>query len=128
MVADSRREKIERTAVLPAPRADVWDALTRSDLLSAWYGGDVTIDARPGGVVRIIDADGDRRGTVEDVEPGRRLAVRVWSAPSSASAAMTGSRIEFVLDEAGDDTRLTVIESRLGRSTGSSRGAVTLHA
>ena len=40
---------IRREIILPAPREEVWDALTEPDRLADWFANDVDLDLRPGG-------------------------------------------------------------------------------
>jgi uncharacterized protein YndB with AHSA1/START domain len=94
---------VERSVVLDAPASEVWEAII--DDPSGWFGAEVEIDARPGGVVRVDE----RRGTVEHVEPERELSFRVWSPPP-----VQGSRVTFVLEPLDDShTVLTVTETKL---------------
>jgi uncharacterized protein YndB with AHSA1/START domain len=105
-------DRVSRTVELDAPVDRVWAALIEADRLAAWMGARVTIDARPGGLVSVADEDGERRGTVELVDPGRRLALRLWRMPP-AGEGLDGSRIDFSVDDVGSSTRLTVVETRL---------------
>ena len=101
---------VRREIVLPASQEDVWAALTRSEELSAWFGADVEIDARPRGGVIARHPDGTtRRGTVLAANAPYRLVV-VWE-PATRDAE--GSRLEFTLEPVVDGTRLTVIEAQL---------------
>ncbi|HEY0399112.1 MAG TPA: SRPBCC domain-containing protein [Acidimicrobiia bacterium] len=121
---------VRRSVVLPAPVETVWAAITDSGRLSAWLGGEVELDALPGGQIVVREDGRLRRGVVVDVEPLRRLEIQwlpasrrigfVWG-PDDQPAG-TGGRLEFRLEPAeGDDgtqcppavdagTRLTVIE------------------
>ena len=102
--------RVERSVVLPAPREDVWRALTEPDRLASWFGGHVELEGRPGGRVVLSDDDGERWGTVESFEPGRLLVLRLWE----RSARLTGTRVAFSLDPTDGGTRLTVVESPIG--------------
>ena len=106
--------RVERTVVLPAPPDDVWPALAEAERLAAWLGGRVELDARAGGRVVVADEEGERWGTVEDIEPGRTLVLRLWD----RSLARSGTRLEFILDDVEEGTRLTVVESRIGSGQG----------
>lgn len=67
--------EIERSLHVPAPPDAVWDALADPELLGEWFGGDVDVDLRGGGTLRVAGADGvSRHAVVETVEPGRRLS------------------------------------------------------
>ena len=98
--------RIERSIVLPAPPDVVWEALLDEEQLASWFG-DLRLEPRFGGALTFIDDDGaERRGVVEHVDPGHRLAFRWWDGGA-------GSRVELFIDEADDGTRLTVVETGL---------------
>ena len=121
---------VRRSVVLPAPVETVWAAITDSGRLSAWLGGEVELDACPGGQIVVREDGRLRRGVVVDVEPLRHLEIQwlpasrrvgfVWG--SDDEPAGTGGRLEFRLEPAeGTDgaerrsavdagTRLIVIE------------------
>ena len=101
--------RVERKVLLPAPPDDVWPALADAERLAGWLGGRVELDARAGGRVVVADDDGERWGTVEQLQPGRVLVLRLWE----RSAGLSGTRLEFVLDAVEEGTLLTVVESRI---------------
>lgn len=93
----------------------VWETVVEDT--SSWFGGDVDIDARTGGVVTVRDDDGERRGTVEVCEPQRSLAFRVWTSP--LEGPMEGSRVEIHLEPLDEShTALTVVETMLPGPSG----------
>jgi uncharacterized protein YndB with AHSA1/START domain len=93
---------IRKEIVLPAPREEVWQALTEPDRLADWFANDVELDLHPGGGARFRWANGEqRRATVTEVEPGERLAF-AWDGEGE---------VEFTLADAPDGTRLTVVET-----------------
>ncbi len=93
---------IRREIVLPAPREDVWDALTDPDRLAEWFANDVDFDLRPGGGASFRWSNGEERSaTVTEVDPERRLAFE-WD---------DEGEVEFTLDDDVDGTRLTVVET-----------------
>jgi len=93
---------IRKEIVLPAARDDVWDALTDADRLEDWFANDVELDLRPGGGATFRWSNGEeRRATVTEVEPERRLAFD-WEDEGT---------VEFTLDDDPDGTRLVVVES-----------------
>jgi uncharacterized protein YndB with AHSA1/START domain len=99
--------EVRREVVLPAPREEVWSALTESDRLSEWFANDVDLDPRPGGegVFRWDDGE-ERRAVVERVEPERRFEL-AWEDADEAHVA-------FTLEDVPEGTRLTVVESAPG--------------
>jgi uncharacterized protein YndB with AHSA1/START domain len=104
---DDGRARVERTVELDVDVERVWHLLTDDDARSEWFGGDTTIDVRPGGGGRIVEPDGTRRHVeVGDVDPGRRLTWRWW--PDDGPV----SDVAFMIEPVGPVTRLTVTESR----------------
>jgi uncharacterized protein YndB with AHSA1/START domain len=93
---------IRREIVLPAPREEVWEALTDPERLADWFANDVDFDLRPGGGASFRWSNGEERtATVTEVEPERRLAFE-WD---------DEGEVEFTLDDDVDGTRLTVVET-----------------
>ena len=65
---------IRREIVLPAPREEVWEALTEPERLEDWFANDVELDLRPGGGASFRWSNGEeRRATVTEVDPERLL-------------------------------------------------------
>ncbi|HEX8752928.1 MAG TPA: SRPBCC domain-containing protein [Solirubrobacterales bacterium] len=103
---------VERTIVLPAGPAEVWDAITDECLLGEWLADYVELDPREGGELRCRYEDGEeRRGEVELVEEAERLAFH-WQREGSGP-----SRVEFIVDAVAEGTRLRVIETSLAGPT-----------
>lgn len=93
---------IRKEITLPSPREEVWEALTDPERLSDWFANDVELDLRPGGGASFRWANGEeRRATVTEVDPERRLAFE-WEDEGD---------VQFTLADAEDGTRLTVIET-----------------
>ena len=110
-------ESIERTIVVPAEPADVWPAVTDPEEISAWFGAEAELDARPGGRGMFRWPDGrSRHVAVEEVEPVRRLAFR-WlpfeRTPGGEIVLAPSTRVEITLDEVLDGTRVRVVERAL---------------
>jgi uncharacterized protein YndB with AHSA1/START domain len=107
------REPVIRRLRLPAPREEVWRALTSPELLSSWLGDVLEFEARPGGAVTVREGeDASRRGLVEAVEPSRSLVFR-WRRVTGTGASFRvgeATRVAFVLEDEGDGTLLTVTE------------------
>ena len=105
---------VEREVVVPAAVGEVWPAVTRGEEMSAWFGADVELDARPGGRGTMRWADGtERHVLVEDVEPERRLAFRWLPFQRTAEGnvqVVPSSRVEITLSPAPGGTRVRVVE------------------
>jgi uncharacterized protein YndB with AHSA1/START domain len=99
--------------MIPAPRDEVWLAMTSLDLLSAWLGEVLELQARVGGAVIVRQPDGSlRRGLVEHVEPGRALVFRWRRLLGTGPSLEVGepTRVAFSLEDDDAGTRLTVVE------------------
>ncbi|MGH3001096.1 MAG: SRPBCC family protein [Gaiellaceae bacterium] len=99
---------IRKEIVLPAPRDEVWEALTEAGRLEDWFANHVDLDLRPGGGLSFRWSNGEERhATVTDVDPERRLAFE-WDEEGT---------VEFTLADDADGTRLTVVETTPAWST-----------
>jgi uncharacterized protein YndB with AHSA1/START domain len=106
----SRDTAVRREIELEAAPADVWDAITRPELLEQWFEAEVELDPRPGGAGRFVEAEGEHRlARVDDVDEGRRLAFTWWPDEGDEPA----STVEFILTPTQGGTRLVVTESPL---------------
>ena len=93
---------IRKEITLPSPREDVWDALTDPERLEDWFANEVDLELRPGGAASFRWANGEeRRATVTEVEPERRLSF-TWEDEGD---------VHFTLDEVDGGTRLVVVET-----------------
>jgi uncharacterized protein YndB with AHSA1/START domain len=99
---------LRRETVLDAPRDEVWPLVAEPDGLATWLADDVELDAVAPGERGVVREDGEeRRVTIEEVEPGRRVALS-WCAPGGEP-----SLVELTLDDVEDDegrTRMVVVE------------------
>jgi uncharacterized protein YndB with AHSA1/START domain len=94
--------KVEREIELPAPREEVWEALTDAERLEQWFANEVELDPRPGGEgVFRWDNGEERRAVVEAVEPEERLVLR-WE---------DDGVVELQLEDAPAGTRVLVRET-----------------
>ena len=111
---------VRRSVVLPAPVEAVWAALTEQGHLSAWLGGEVELEAVPGGQIVVREDGRIRRGVVVDLEALRHLEIR-WLPParrvgfiwgSDDEPAGSGGEVEFFVDALPEfgGTVLTVVE------------------
>lgn len=109
-------DPIRREVTVAAAPKVVWDALTDPGELAAWFGADVEVDLRVGGVVRFRWPDGtERRGLVVDIDPPHRLAFRWRQLRTSASgglAAADATVVTFTLEAEEQRTHVTVTESQ----------------
>jgi uncharacterized protein YndB with AHSA1/START domain len=93
---------VERKIVVEEPPEEVWEALTKPELLEEWFASDVELDARPGGEGVFRWGDGDeRRAVVRELEEAERLVLD-WDDGGSVA-------IELETSEAG--TLVRVVES-----------------
>jgi uncharacterized protein YndB with AHSA1/START domain len=110
---------IVKEIVLPAPREEVWEALTDPDRLEDWFANTVELDLRPGGGASFRWGNGEERhATFTEVEPERRLAFE-WE---------KDGEVAFTLDDDPDGTRLTVVETTPAWSTAIELQAIELQA
>lgn len=104
-------DRIERTVRLDRPPAAVWPALTTPDGLAAWFGDEVEIDLRPGGMFRMWWADGSSTDMrVERIEEPVVFAF-TWHLHELADDDPRRTYVEFTLEPDGAGTRLTVVET-----------------
>ncbi len=97
---------------MPAPPATTYRFFTVADQWIRWNGTAASIDARPGGRLR-IDAYGDVAvGVFQDVVPNERL-VFTWGWESGNPLPPESSLVEIDFASEGDGTRLKITHSRL---------------
>lgn len=105
------RRPIERDTVLPVAPDDAWVALTEAGELSSWFGADVEVEVRPGGLATFAWPDGRlRRARIEGLNRPRRFAFR-WLDDDMPGDGTAGSRVEFFLEPVPEGTKLTVVET-----------------
>lgn len=99
-------EVVRREIALDVDRDTAWAALADPEGLETWLAESVDVEIREGAEGTITDHDGTVRDAgVEEVSPGRRLALR-WAAPGEAPTI-----VELTLDDLADGgTRLVVVE------------------
>jgi uncharacterized protein YndB with AHSA1/START domain len=113
-------DRIEKTLVLRAPVARVWQVLTNPGEFGAWFGVDLAgATFAPGGRARgPIQIEGYRHVTfevhVEEMIPQHRFSWR-WHPyaidPNMDYSSEPMTLVVFELEEVADGTRLTVTES-----------------
>jgi uncharacterized protein YndB with AHSA1/START domain len=101
---------IRRLAEMPVTAERLWEALTDPDQVAGWFGASVEWDLRPGGRARFSDPQGgDREGQVEEVRPGRYLRFTWWPVSDPDDT----SEVSYLLEPAGEGSRLTIQERRV---------------
>jgi uncharacterized protein YndB with AHSA1/START domain len=100
--------RLER--VLPGPIGRVWEHLTNTKLLHAWFGDKSSIEPRQGGAVRLMD--GHIRGVVTQWQPPHRLSY-TWNVfapgdPPDALSAFPESYLMLTLEPRGDEVLLVL--------------------
>jgi uncharacterized protein YndB with AHSA1/START domain len=96
--------------LLPGPIERVWDHLTNTRLLPAWFGENSHIEPRQGGAVRLMD--GHVRGVVTLWQPPHRLSY-TWNVfapgdPPDAASAYPESCLTLTLESRGDEVLLVL--------------------
>lgn len=106
---------------LKAEPARVWQAIIDPDFTRTYFHGTRFVSTlEPGSEYRYATDDGTNdaaTGTVELVDPGRKLVMTWRSLYDPALSAEPPSRVEWEIEPAGDGlTRLRVVHGDLGRS------------
>jgi activator of HSP90 ATPase len=99
---------------IPATPQAIYDAWMSSDRHSAMTGGRAEIDPRPGGAFQAWD--GYITGTTFELEPGRRIA-QTWRT-SDFAPDDPDSRIEVILEPAGQGTLITLLHTDIPEGQG----------
>ena len=112
-------DRIEKQVTLDAPRSRVWRALTDVAQFNAWFGVKLSAPFVPGaevsGQITIRDYDHVTMTIwIEAMEPERFFSFR-WHPyaiePGVDYAAEPTTLVTFTLEDAGQGTRLTIVES-----------------
>lgn len=113
------RHEVEQSVDIDADLDEVWQLLNEEGGLSAWLGGDVELEVRPGAAGRVTEADGAQRDVlVTDVETAadaHRIAWHWWLEDGPLSS------VEIIAVPTSTGTRVTVVE-RLETPAASVRG------
>jgi uncharacterized protein YndB with AHSA1/START domain len=98
---------LERTVLIRAQRETVFRYFTDSERFAAWWGAGSTIDARPGGALRIRYPNGVlASGEVLEVAAPRRIVFTYGYEDPAKPVRPGGSRVVVTLDESKDGTLL----------------------
>lgn len=103
------QDRIERQMTFPAPRGEVWSAITEPEQISKWFGTHAELELRPGGEGAFKWGEIEVRVTVEEVSPPSRFSYR-WE-PSQVPSGGPTTLVEFELEEIEGGTRLLLVES-----------------
>ena len=102
-------EHVDQHVDLEVDLDEAWRVISDSDELAAWFGGEVQLDIRPGGVGTIVDDRGVRYDVlVTDVDEGHRVAWHWWDERGALSS------VEISVEPAGARTRVRVVERLVG--------------
>jgi uncharacterized protein YndB with AHSA1/START domain len=112
-------DRIRKSAIIHAPRNQVWRILSDSDEFSEWFGVKLEEPFAPGARLSAKVAhkgtdDHPFEMTIGRVEPERLLSWRWYPGamdPSSEHQAEPTTLVSFELDEAPGGTRVTIEES-----------------
>ena len=116
-------DRIEKRVVLRAPRSRVWRALVDADEFGTWFGVRMHAPFREGATVRgQITHPGYEHVVmevlVERIEPERYFAYR-WHPyavdPKTDYSNEPTTLVEFRLEDSGEGTALTIVESGFDR-------------
>ena len=104
---------IEIETRIGAPLDVVFAYFVDPDLYRRWKGSTAELDARPGGLYRVLMPSGDRaRGEYIAVEPPHR-AVFTWGFEGNADLPPGSSTVEITLHADGDGTIVRLRHERL---------------
>lgn len=124
-------DRIEKDVVLRAPRARVWQALSRVEEFNQWFGVNLQGEFAPGaklsGGIRHKGYEHLTMAiTIETFEPEHTLAWR-WHPGADEGGAKSDAettRVIFTLEEVPEGTRLRVVETGFDRVPVSRRDRV----
>ena len=106
-------QPIELETRIGAPPEVVFAYFVDPDLYRRWKGSTAELDARPGGLYRVLMPSGDRvRGEYVTVEPPNRV-VFTWGFEGNADLPPGSSTVEITLRADGDGTIVRLRHDRL---------------
>ena len=115
-----RTDEIQREVILAAPIERAWDAITRPEEVSRWFGDIAEIDLQPGGKARFGWSEyGDAfEAVVVEVDKPHKFSYRWMFQPNTPYDEATARLVEMTLEPVDSGTRLTVVESGFTKLTG----------
>jgi len=114
-VIDSENYTITRTIHIKAGPDRVWAALTRSDLITEWFGNKASLpDLRVGGEGTFgFDGYGEVPLRIDEYDEPVVFAY-TWGTPGHPLAPENSTQVRYTLVPDGDATILSVVESGFG--------------
>ena len=105
---------VTREITVAAPPETVFPYFTDADRMTRWMGTEAELDARPGGIFRVIVAGAHvGRGEFVEVDPPTRV-VFTWGWENPESVVRPGtSTVEVTLTEEGEGTRVVLVHRDL---------------
>jgi uncharacterized protein YndB with AHSA1/START domain len=99
---------IDHEIHIEAPADLVFAMLTESSLLLEWLAVEARVEARPGGVLRWVHANGDVvLGRFVELDPPRRVVFTYgWEQPTDRGVPPESTTVEITLDEVAGGTTL----------------------
>src|SRR6266404_3080877 len=114
--------RIERKKLVRAPRARVWQALTKVEHFCKWFRVEAKGTFQPGARVEMVCTHEEHKGIrffliVDELTPERKFSWR-WQPgagqpPAGSAEPMT--LVEFLLEDVEGGTLVTVVESGFDR-------------
>jgi uncharacterized protein YndB with AHSA1/START domain len=101
----SHPPQVERSIALETSPENLWRHLVDGSLASLWMGGEMTIEPKLNGKVRLLTADAPEIfGSVEEIAPGVSIT---WTWRTSDGEP---TQVTIQLEAAAQGSRLTVTE------------------
>jgi len=114
-VIDEETWSVTRTVRIDAPRSTVWAAITQPDRISQWFGQRTVIDrVEVGGSGYFhFDGYGDNPVVIVEHQPESAFGYR-WGKEGEPIRDDNSTLVRFTLDDEGDGTLLSVVETGFG--------------
>lgn len=110
-------DEIRKQIEFDAPIARVWDAITKAEEVSQWFGDITDIELIPGGKARFgwSDHDAVYEAVVTEVDEPYRFSYSWAHFANKPYDAELAHHVEITLEDVDGRTRLTLIESGFAR-------------
>ena len=118
-VIDDESWSVTRTISIAAPRSRVWAALTRPELISQWFGQRTELDrVEVGGSGHFyFEGYGENPVVIVEHQPESAFGYR-WGKQGEPVRDDNSTLVRFTLDDEGDGTVLSVVETGFGLLAG----------